>query len=86
MIRSGKLEIGAGEPAALADPHNVWIARSRYAPLLSLWGTGQTITNPAEFSASPYLRRFYPNFLWLECSPLEGLEVTAEYWVPDLTP
>ena len=29
------------------------------------------------------MRRFYPNFLWLEFSPFEGLEVTAEYWVPE---
>ena len=29
------------------------------------------------------MRRFHPNFLLLDFVPVEGLEVTAEYWVPE---
>jgi hypothetical protein len=78
-----ELEIGAGEPAALAV-HTTYGLRARAMRLYYRFGElGKTITNPAEFSVSPRLRRFYPNFLWLECSPFESLEVTAEYWVPE---
>ncbi len=78
-----ELEIGAGEPTALAV-RTTYGLRARAMRLFYRFGElGQTITNPAEFFASPYLRRFYPNFLWLECSPFEGLEVTAEYWIPE---
>jgi hypothetical protein len=78
-----ELEIGAGEPAALAV-RTTFGLRARAMRLFYRFGElGKTITNPAEFSSSPYLRRFYPNFLWLEFSPFEGLEVTAEYWVPE---
>lgn len=78
-----ELEIGAGEPAALAV-RTTYGLRARTMRLFYRFGElGKTITGPAEFFASPYLRRFYPNFLWLECSPFEGLEVTVEYWVPE---
>ena len=78
-----ELEIGAGEPAALAM-RTTYGLRARAMRLFYRFGEmGKTITSPAEFFASPYLRRFYPNFLWLECSPFEGLDVTAEYWVPE---
>ncbi len=78
-----ELEIGAGEPAALAV-RTTYGLRARVMRLFYRFSElGKTVTNPAEFSASPYLRRFYPNFLWLEYSPFEGLEVTAEYWVPE---
>ncbi|HUH96518.1 MAG TPA: hypothetical protein VLZ89_04110 [Anaerolineales bacterium] len=78
-----ELEIGAGEPAALAV-RTTYGLRALLMRLFYRFGElGKTITNPAEFSALPYLRRFYPNFLWLECAPFEGLEVSAEYWVPE---
>ena len=78
-----ELEIGAGEPAALAMRTTYGLRARTMRLFYRFRELGKTITNPAEFFASPYLRRFYPNFLWLEFSPLEGLEVTAEYWVPE---
>ena len=78
-----ELEIGTGEPAALAI-RTTYGLRARAMRLYYRFGElGKTITNPAEFSVSPRLRQFYPNFLWLEFSPFESLEVTAEYWVPE---
>jgi len=45
---------------------------------------GRTIlADPAKFFAPPHLRQFFPNFLELQFSPFEGIEVTAEYWIPD---
>ena len=43
----------------------------------------QAVTDPARFFQPPRLRRFYPNFLLLDFSPFPGLDVVAEYWVPD---
>jgi len=78
-----ELEIGAGEPRA-GSPHHVWITRTRHAPFLPLWGTRQNNLHPAEFSSSPYLRRFYPNFLWFEFSPFEGWKSLPSIGFPNL--
>ena len=42
-----------------------------------------SVTDPNTFVAKPSLRRSYPNFLSLDFVPLEALQVSAEYWVPD---
>jgi hypothetical protein len=34
------------------------------------------------FALPPTVRRFYPNFLILEYSPLPNIDVVTEYWVP----
>jgi len=78
-----ELEIGGGEPAGLAI-HTTYGMRARLMRLFYRFSElGKMVVSPAEFSASPYLRRFYPNYLWLECSPFEGLELAVEYWVPE---
>ena len=78
-----ELEIGSGEPAALAI-RTTYGLRARSMRLFYRFGElGRTITDPAGFFAAPRLRRFYPNFLFLTFSPFEGLEVGAEYWIPE---
>jgi hypothetical protein len=78
-----ELEIGGGEPASMAV-RTTYGLRARYMRLFCRFSeAGTTVTNPANFVRAPRLRRFYPNFLWLDFVPLEGLEVTAEYWVPE---
>ncbi len=42
-----------------------------------------SVTDPNTFAGKPSLRRSYPNFLALDFVPLEALQVTAEYWVPE---
>jgi len=59
-----ELEIGAGEPAALAM-RTTYGLRARAMRLFYRFGELGKPSRPAEFFASPYLRRFYPNFLWL---------------------
>jgi hypothetical protein len=41
------------------------------------------VTDPNTFVGKPSLRRFYTNFLTLDFVPLEALQVSAEYWVPE---
>ncbi len=78
-----ELEIGGGEPASLAI-RTTYGLRARGMRLFYRFAeSGRTLTNPAEFQAQPRLRRFYPNFLLLDFVPLDGLEVTAEYWIPE---
>jgi len=42
-----------------------------------------SVTDPNTFAVKPSLRRFYPNFLSIDFVPLEALQVSAEYWVPE---
>jgi hypothetical protein len=42
-----------------------------------------SVTDPNTFVVKPSLRRSYPNFLSLDFVPLEALQVSAEYWVPE---
>ncbi len=77
-----ELEIGTGEPAALAM-QTTYGLRARSMRLFYRFSElGKTITNPSEFHTPLQLRRFYPNFLLLSFAPFEDLEITAEYWVP----
>lgn len=78
-----ELEIGGGEPSGLAV-RTTYGLRARNMRLFYRFGeAGHSVTSPAAFAGAPRLRRFYPNFLWLDFVPLEGLEVAAEYWVPE---
>ncbi len=78
-----ELEIGSGEPAALAI-RTTYGLRARGMRLFLRFGElGKTLTNPAEFHTPPRLQRFYPNFLLLTFFPFDGLEVRAEYWIPE---
>ncbi len=78
-----ELELGGSEPPALAV-RTTYGLRARGMRLFYRFGEGANlISNPAEFQAPPYLRRFYPNFLQLVFVPFDGLEVTADYWIPE---
>ncbi len=78
-----ELEIGNGEPAALAL-YTTYGLRARAMRIFPRFAEdGRTVSDPAEFAAPPRVRRFYPNFLLLDFSPLPDLNVTAEYWAPD---
>jgi hypothetical protein len=78
-----ELEIGGGDPPALAL-YTTYGLRARTMRIFPRFIVqGQVYLDPAVFSIPPCLRRFAPNFLQLEYSPLPGLQVTAEYWVPD---
>jgi len=78
-----ELEIGSGEPAALAV-RTTYGLRARSMRLFYRFSElGKSVTSPVEFHAAPLVRRFYPNFLLLDFSPFEGLEASAEYWIPE---
>jgi hypothetical protein len=77
-----EFEPGLGEPSALSL-HTTFGLRARSMRVFPRFSEGHvTVTNPADFSAPPRLREFFPNFLVLDFSPLAELEVSAEFWVP----
>ncbi len=43
----------------------------------------KTVSAPGAFHSKPLLRRYYPNFLFLEFSPLENLNAVVEFWIPE---
>ena len=78
-----ELETGGGNPPALSL-HTTYGLRARSMRVFPRFClNGQTISNPASFPLPPSLRHFYTNYLSLDFSPFPGLDVVAEYWVPD---
>ncbi len=77
-----ELEFGSGDPPALGL-RTTYGLRARSMRIFPSFRIGtQTVTDPAAFSVTPRLRRFYPNFLLFDLSPLPDLDVVAEIWVP----
>ena len=86
-----ELEPGGGDPPALAlrTTYGLRARAMRIFPSFILGSQtlhkfqGNAITDPAAFALPPRLRRFFPNFLQLDFSPIPGIDVVAEYWTPD---
>lgn len=78
-----ELEPGGGEPVALSLRTTYGLRARAMRLFLRFSENGRAVIDPAEFAVGPRLKRFYPNFLWLEFSPFENLEVSTEYWVPE---
>jgi hypothetical protein len=78
-----ELELGSGEPPAFTLRTTYGMRARSMRLFLRFTENGKSILDPARFATPPVLRRFYPNFLWTEFSPLENLPVSTEYWVPE---
>jgi hypothetical protein len=76
-----ELELRSGEPPSLSI-RTTYGLRARNMRLFYRFAeTGKIVTDPDTFYAAPRLRRFHPNFFLLEFAPIEGLEITSEYWI-----
>lgn len=77
-----ELSLGGGEPPALSlrTTFGLRAKSMRLFPRFS--ENGRSVGNPSDFALPPTIRRFYPNFLVVEYSPLPSIDVTTEYWVP----
>ena len=74
--------LGGGEPPALSL-HTTYGLRAKAMRIFSRFSeNGKTVSDPSAFTLPPIVRRFYPNFLILDYSPLKNIDVTTEYWVP----
>jgi hypothetical protein len=77
-----ELIIGGGEPPALSlqTTYGLRAKAMRVFPRFS--ENGKSISDPSAYALPPTIRRFYPNFLILDYSPLKNIDVITEYWVP----
>lgn len=77
-----ELTLGDGEPPALSlrTTFGLRAKSMRIFPRFS--ENGNTVNAPSAFSLPPTIRRFYPNFLIIDYSPLPNIDVSSEYWVP----
>ena len=77
-----ELSIGGGEPAALSL-QTTYGLRAKSMRIFLRFSEGKTsVSDPSAFALPPTVRRFYPNFLILDYSPLQDIDVATEYWVP----
>jgi len=73
---------GGGESQAL-QLQSTFGLRARSIRIFPCFSMGErSISNPDEFAKPPTFHTIYPNFIGLEFSPFPGIDVSAEYWVP----
>src|SRR5215208_944215 len=77
-----ELVLGGGEPPALSLQTTYGLRAKAMRIFLRFSENGKSVSDPAAFALPPTIRRFYPNFLILDYSPLTNIDVTTEYWVP----
>src|SRR4030095_4879009 len=77
-----ELVLGGGEPAALALRTTYGLRSKSMRIFLRFSENGRSSSDPSAFTLPPTVRRFYPNFLILDYSPLPNIDVVTEYWVP----
>jgi hypothetical protein len=77
-----ELIIGGGEPPALSLQTTYGLRAKAMRVFLRFSENGRSVSDPSAFALPPTIRRFYPNLLILEYSPLKNIDVTTEYWVP----
>jgi hypothetical protein len=78
-----ELNLGGGEPAALAL-QTTYGLRAHWMRLFPRFVYGDTgRTDPAKFHSPPRIIHFAPDYLAVTFQPFEGLEVLAEYWIPE---
>ena len=77
-----ELSLGGGEPPALSlrTTFGLRAKSMRIFPRFS--ENGKSVNNPSDFALPVTIRRFYPNFLAVDYSPLPNIDVSTEYWVP----
>lgn len=78
-----EIKLGEGAPPAVA----VQTTYGLRARLMRLFPRFQRleewISDPAQFYAPPTVIRFHPNYVLLKFAPFSGVDVHAEYWVPE---
>ncbi len=78
-----ELNLSGGDPPAIAIQTTFGLRARNYRIFPRFLEGDTAITDPANFTVSPSVNKFYPNFLQTTFSPFEGIDVILEYWVPD---
>lgn len=77
-----ELSLEGGDPPALSiqTTYGLRAHRVRFFGRFTLHG--QTYQDPRAFTRPPCLTAFFSNYFSLSYSPVHGLDVVSEYWVP----
>ncbi|HWR66218.1 MAG TPA: hypothetical protein VN364_08860 [Bellilinea sp.] len=77
-----ELQLSGGTPSAVGV-QTTYGLRARLMRLFPRFQRNDNwINDPADFSSAPRVTHLVANYLGLEFSPFNGVEVFAEYWVP----
>jgi len=77
-----ELTLGGGEPPTLSLQTTFGLRARSMRLFLRFSENGKSVSNPSAFALPPTIRRFYPNFIIVDHSPLPNIDVSTEYWVP----
>jgi hypothetical protein len=77
-----QLTLRGGEPPAITLQSTFGLRANWIRLFPRLTRKGVTVSNPAEFSQSPLITTFFPNYLGTVFWPFTGIEIQAEYWIP----
>jgi hypothetical protein len=77
-----EVALGGGEPPALSLRTTFGLRAKSMRLFFRFSEANKSVFDPATFALPPTIRRFYPNFLIVEYSPLPSIDVSTEYWVP----
>ena len=77
-----ELALSGGEPPALSLRTTFGLRAKAMRLFLRFSEGNKSVSDPSAFASSPRVRRFYPNFISLDYSPLPNIDVSTEYWVP----
>jgi len=78
-----ELTLGGGDPPALAL-QTTYGLRARALRLFPRFKEADiSVNDPAEFSRPAVIHQIFTNFLVVSFSPIPGIDVIAEYWVPE---
>jgi hypothetical protein len=77
-----ELALSGGEPPALSLRTTFGLRAKSMRLYLRFSEGNKSVSDPAKFALLPTVRRFYPNFISLDYSPIPNIDVSTEYWVP----
>src|SRR5260221_10314840 len=78
-----ELGLAGGAPPALGARTTYGLRAQDMRLFFGFADGDQHVTDPAEFAGAPAVRAFYVNYIRVTCQPFAGLEVSADFWVPD---
>jgi hypothetical protein len=81
--QSWELCLEDGEPTALSliTSYGRRARSMRLFPFFSL--QGKRVSDPARFASAPVVRRFLPNYAYVDFRPLDSIAAVLEAWVPE---
>ena len=78
-----EITLAGGDPPALAVRTTYGLRAQDMRLFPGFIENDVLVTDPAEFAAAPAVRAFFVNAAQVVFQPFAGVEVTADYWVPD---